>query len=74
MNWMMKPLRMTERLVALRISTKHINLWVRQLEMKRNEMSELAGLIGLDEIKREIEKRSLSKHGPRDAPTLSQRM
>ena len=44
-----------ERMVVLRISTKHINLWMRQLEMKRGEMSELAGLIGLDEIKREIE-------------------
>ena len=27
--------RMAERMVILRISTKHINLWMRQLEMKR---------------------------------------
>ena len=49
-----ETIKNVERMVVLRISTKHINLWVRQLEMKRREMSELAGLIGLDEIKREI--------------------
>ena len=27
--------RMIERLVVVRISTKHINLWMRQLEIKR---------------------------------------
>ena len=27
--------RMVERIVAVRLSTKHINLWTRQLEMKR---------------------------------------
>ena len=46
--------RMTERTVVLRISTKHINLWMRQLEMKRMEICELAGLIGLEEVKKEI--------------------
>ena len=30
--------RMIERLETLRVSTKHINLWIRQLEMKRMEM------------------------------------
>mgnify|MGYP004551794333 CR=1 FL=1 len=40
--------RMFERIVIVRISTKHINLWMRLLEMKRREMSELAGLIGLE--------------------------
>ena len=30
--------RMMERLVVVRISTKHINLWMRQLEMKRKEL------------------------------------
>ena len=39
--------RMTERLAVLRIATKHINLWSRQLEMKRREVSELAGLMRL---------------------------
>ena len=46
--------RMIERLVAVRISTKHINLWMRQLEMKRKEICELAGLMGLQEVKKEI--------------------
>ena len=40
--------RMVERLVVLRISTKHVNLWMRQLEMKRNEKCMLAGLLNLD--------------------------
>ena len=31
--------RMTERLAVLRIATKHIKIWTRQLEMKRKEMS-----------------------------------
>ena len=48
--------RMVERIVVLRIATKHINLWIRQLEMKRKEMSELAGLMKLDVVKEEIEK------------------
>ena len=54
--------RMLKRMVVLRISAKHINLWVRQLEMKRKEMSELAGLMRLDGIKEEIEReKSLEK-------------
>ena len=48
--------RMMKRMVVLRIATKHINLWMRQLEMKRKEMSELAVLMKLDEIKEEIER------------------
>ena len=40
--------------MIVRISTKHINLWMRQLETKRKEMSELAGLIGLEEVQEEI--------------------
>ena len=43
-------------MVIVRISTKHINLWMRQLEMKRKEMQELAGLMGLEEVKKEIGK------------------
>ena len=46
---------MVERLVVEIISTKHINLWMRQLEMKRKEMSELAGLMKFGEVKKEIE-------------------
>ena len=45
---------MAEETVLLRLSTKHINLWVRQLEMKRKEICELAELMGFEEIK-EIE-------------------
>ena len=48
--------RMIERLVVVRISTKHINLWMRQLEMKRKEMQELAGLMGLEGVQEEIAK------------------
>ena len=48
--------RDVERIVILRISTKHINLWIRQLEMKRTEMCNLAVLLMLDEVKKEIEK------------------
>ena len=33
---------MVERVAILRIATKHINIWIRQLEMKRKEMSELS--------------------------------
>ena len=48
--------RMVERIIVLRISTKHINLWMRQLEMKRREIGELARLIGFDGVKTDVEK------------------
>ena len=35
--------RMIERLVVVRISTKHINLWMRQLEMKMKEIRSWLG-------------------------------
>ena len=44
-----------ERMVVLRISTKHVNLWMHHLEMKRSETSELAELMEFEVIKREIE-------------------
>ena len=47
--------KMVERIVVLRIATKHINLWSRQLEMKRKEISELAGLMKNDDVKKEVE-------------------
>ena len=47
--------RMVERMVVLRIATKRINLWIRQLEMKRREILELAGLMMLDEVKNDVE-------------------
>ena len=61
-----ETIEMAERLVVLRISTKHINLWIRQLEMKRNEMSQLAALMELDEIKKEREReKSLERRARR---------
>ena len=49
-----------ERMVVLRLSTKHINLWTRQLETKRNEIRELVELLKVDGIKKEIEKEKAS--------------
>ena len=46
---------MVEGIVVLRVSTKHINSWIRQLEMKK-EIVELAGLLKFNEIKKEIER------------------
>ena len=63
--------RMTERLAVLRIATEHINLWIRQLEMKRMEVSELAWLMRLEETQNEIEMRSLLRGGKEDALTNS---
>ena len=48
--------RMAERMVVLGVATKHINLWMRQLEMKRRKIIELAGLMKLEEVKNEVEK------------------
>ena len=42
-----ETIRMVERIVVLRVSTKYINIWARQLEMKRNEIGELAVLMNL---------------------------
>ena len=41
---------MVERLAILRISTKHINIWIRQLEKKRNVRAGWA-----DEVRRNQE-------------------
>ena len=61
-----ETIRMTDRIVVIRLSTKHINLWMRQLEMKRKEMCELAELIGVEEVKKEIEnEKSLEKWAKR---------
>ena len=60
--------RTVERLVIVRISTKHINLWMRQLEMKRKEIKELAGLMELEDVQEEIEK---AKNLERWAKTVS---
>ena len=34
-----KTARMIERMIIPRVATKHINLWINQLEIKRREMS-----------------------------------
>ena len=52
-----ETIRMVERMVIIRISTKHINLWIRQLEMKRKETGQQAVLMRNEEVKREIERR-----------------
>ena len=49
-----EAIRMVERMTVLRISTKHINLWSRQLEMKRQDVSELAGMMNLGDVSKEI--------------------
>ena len=36
-----ETIRMVERMAVLRIATKHVNLWTRQLEMKRDERAGL---------------------------------
>ena len=61
-----ETIRMTERIVVKRLTTKHVNIWMRQLEMKRREMCELAELLGFDEVKKEIEnQRSIEKWAKR---------
>ena len=47
--------KMVQMLIILRLSTKHINLWARQLEMKRREKCELGGLLKFEAIVIEIE-------------------
>ena len=47
--------RMVERMVAQRIKAKHVNFWNLQLEMKRQDISELAGLMELEDVKNEVE-------------------
>ena len=50
-----ETIRMTERMVVVRTSTRHINILLRLLEMRRNEMCELARLMGFEEVRREVE-------------------
>ena len=52
--------------MLLRISTKHINLWVRQLELKRKAVCELAKLMRFEWIGNEIEnEKNLERWGKR---------
>ena len=48
--------RMVERVVGMRVGTKHINMWILQLVMKTNEMIKLAWLMKLEGVKNEVEK------------------
>ena len=66
---------MIERLVVVRISTKHINLWMRQLKMKRKEMQELAGLMELEGVQEEIEKeKSLERWAKRCSTNFTKKV
>ena len=69
-----ETIRDVEKIVILRVSTKHINLWIRLLEMKRKEISELAGLMMLEEVKKEVEKEKNLENGQNNAqPTSRER-
>ena len=66
---------MVERIVVLRVATKHINLWVRQLEMKRKEVVQLAGLLKFNEVKKEVEEeKSLEKWAKRCTKYFTKRV
>ena len=65
--------RDVEWMIILRVSTKHNNLWIRLLEMKRKEFGELAGLLRFYGVKKEIQQKRVLNDGRRDAPITSQR-
>ena len=70
-----ETVRHVERIVILRISTKHINLWNRQLELKRMEMCHLAWLMGFDLVKKEIEmEKSLERWAKRTTNHFTKKM
>ena len=65
----------TTRMIVVRISTKHINLWMLQLEMKRKEIGELAGLMEFGEIKKESEtEKDLERRGKRSTNCFFKKM
>ena len=67
--------RMIERMVIIRLSTKHINLWIRQLDMKRKEIAELAELIGFEGIQKEVEtERSLERWARRSTNCFTKKV
>ena len=68
-------IRDVERMVILRVSTKHINLWIRQLEMTRIAMCHQAWLLKLDEVKKENEKeKSLERWARRSAHHFTKKL
>ena len=64
---------MVERIEVLRLAMKYLNLWIRQLEMKRKEIGELAGLLKVDEVKKGLMKKRTLRNGQEDAHTTSPR-
>ena len=65
----------TTRMIVVRVSTKHINLWMHQLEMKRKEIGELAEMMGFGEIKKESEtEKDLERRGKRSTNCFSKKM
>ena len=70
-----ETIRDVERMVIIRVSTKHINLWMRQLEMKRKEMCKLARLLEFEDVGREIEaEKSLEKWAKRASNHFTKKM
>ena len=56
------------RIVLSQVSTKHINiinLWMRQQEIKKCQVLELAGLMGFEEIKEFLKEKSLERRARR---------
>ena len=47
--------RIVERSAILRLLTKHVNLWILQLETKRREIAELTRLSGFEGVQKEVE-------------------
>ena len=64
---------MVQRMVVLRVATKHINLLARQFEMKRKEINELVVLMKFEAVKNEIGKKEVLKDGRREQKTISTR-
>ena len=56
-----ETMRMVEGVVVPRVATKHINIWIRQLEIKRIEISELAELFGFECVKEVEKEKSLER-------------
>ena len=69
-----ETIRDVERMVILRVSTKHINLRTRQLKRKRREIGEQAGLLKIYGVKKEIEtEKSLEKWAKRNAKRFTRK-
>ena len=67
-----ETIRMTERIVIIGIFTKHINLWIRQLEMKRREIGHLAELMKMEDVENEIKREKSLELSKKVHESLSQ--